>query len=297
MLRSRPTRTTCRYLNPDALDICGPGRYTRSLCLPDPHHGCTSPGSAAFFAPDQSQGSPGHGAAGLELGGRRCGGGPVRDGRGRGPPGRGDPGGSLPPRDPGLRRVRGRPDPGIGCRGSGPGRDLLALQPRHRGTQARPAAGCSPAPVAPLCRPEAGWAYRSHRQSGHHQPHHPQETSGRTPGRFAAAGSGPGNRGLGGVGCGSGPGLFEPQGHYRRPRRRDPGVSPYRWGPRGESRGWSRPQVAGGRREQAAGPPSSLAPEPRRRTQTGPGLDGPVAFIAGRREQAGEPASSGRAGR
>ena len=35
--------------------------------------------------------------------------------------------GRLPPRAPGLRRVRGRPDPGVGCRGSGPGRDLLAL--------------------------------------------------------------------------------------------------------------------------------------------------------------------------
>ena len=35
--------------------------------------------------------------------------------------------GRMPPRAPGLPRVRGRPDPGVGCRGSGPGRDLLAL--------------------------------------------------------------------------------------------------------------------------------------------------------------------------
>ena len=76
----------------------------------------------------------------------------------------------------------------------------------------------SPRPLPlPLWRPEAGGAHRGHRQSGHHQPHHPQGTSGRTSGRFAAAGSGPGNRRPGGDGRGSGPGLFEPQGHYRRP--------------------------------------------------------------------------------
>ena len=166
------------------------------------------------------------------------------------------------------------------------GETFWHYSPDTRELKAGPAAGCSPAPAAPLCRPEAGGAHRGHRQSGHHQPHHPQGTSGRTSGRFAAAGSGPGNRRPGGVGRGSGPGLFEPQGHYRRPRRRDPGVSPYCRGPRGEPRGWSRPQVAGGRRQTASGPPFPLAPEPRRRTPAGPGLDGPVAFIAGCRARA-----------
>ena len=163
------------------------------------------------------------------------------------------------------------------------GETFWHYDPDTRRPQARPAAGGSPAPAAPLRRPPAGGAHRGHRQPGHHQPHHPQGTSGRTPGRFAAPGSGPGNQRPGGVGRGSGPGFFEPQGHYRHGRGGDSGISPYCRGPRGEPGSWSRPQVGSGRLQAAGGPFFPLAPEPRRRTPVGPGLDGSVAVIASRR--------------
>ncbi len=66
------------------------------------------------------------------------------------------------------------------------------------------------------------------------------------------------------TGRGSGAGLFEPQGHYRRGWRRDPGISPYGGGS-GERGRAGGPPVAGGRLPAAHGPPAPLAPEPRRR--------------------------------
>jgi hypothetical protein len=110
--------------------------------------------------------------------------------------------------------------------------------------------------------------------------------SGRTPGRIAAAGAGPGNRRPGGAGRGSGAGLFEPQGHYRHGRRRNSGISPYGRGPGGDGGGGGGPGVAGGRRQAAAGPFAPLAPEPGRGPGIGQGLDGPVAVIAGCRGRA-----------
>ena len=173
------------------------------------------------------------------TGRRRCGGGPVRDGRGCGPPGRGDPGGPLPPRAPGLRRVRGRPDPGVGCRGSGPGETFWHYNPDTRETQGGPQPA-APRPLSRLCGALKQAGSPGHRQSGHHQPHHPQGTSGRASGRFAAAGSGPGNRRPAELAAVTN-WLFEPQGHYRRPRREDPGVSPYCRGPRGRASGLEPP--------------------------------------------------------
>ena len=146
------------------------------------------------------------------------------------------------------------------------GETFWRYNPDTRELQAGPQSGFPPAPASPLRRPDAGGAHRGHRQSGHHQPHHPQGTSGRTPGRFAAAGAGPGNRRPGGDGRGSGSGLFEPQGHYRHGRGRDSGISPYGRGPGGDRGGGGGPQVAGGRLQAATGPPAPLAPEPRRRT-------------------------------
>ena len=146
-------------------------------------------------------------------------------------------------------------------------------------------AGPQPAPPRPLPRlcgalGQAGLT-RGHRQYGHHQPHHSQGTSGRVPGRFAPTGSGPGNRRAGGVGRGSGAGLFEPQGHYRHGWRGDPGISPCCRGPGTDRGGGGGPPVAGGGLQAACRPPGPLAPEPGRRTESGPGLAGPVAFIAG----------------
>ena len=161
------------------------------------------------------------------------------------------------------------------------GETFWRYNPDTRETQGGPASGSSPAPAAPLRRPEAGGAHRGHRQSGHHQPHHSQGTSGRAPGRVAPTGSGPGNRRSGGAGRGSGSGLFKPQGHYRHGWRGDPGISPCRRGPGADRGGGGGPPVAGGGLQAACRPPGPLAPEPGRRPEAGPGLAGPVAFIAG----------------
>ena len=270
MLRSRPTRTTCRYLNPDAADICGPGRQS-AACAGRILIMAALPLEVRPFLrrvkarARRDLGLPAWnweaGAAVVALSGM----------------------GAAAARRAGETLVeRCRPEllvsvgfggaltPGVAAGDLVLGETFWHYNPDTRELKAGPQP-VAPRPLPRLCeRPEAGGAHRGHWQSGHHQPHHPQGTSGRTSGRFAAAGSGPGNRRPGGVGRVSGPGLFEPQGHYRRPRRGDPGVSSYCRGPRGEPRGWSCPQVAGGRLQAVSGPFFPLAPEPRRRTPAGP---------------------------
>ena len=282
MLRSLPTRTTCRCPNPDAPDVCGPGRQKRRLRLPDPHHGCTAPGSAAFFAPGKGEGSPGFRAAGLGMAGGRGGGGSVRDGRGRGSPGRGDPGRPLPSPTSGLPGVRGRPDPrdwlpGIWFweRPSGaitptPGnsrRARIRLVPgpclasaarwRRRGSPRSPAVWSAPA--ASSTRDVTGGSL-----AGLPRPVLDLETVALA--EMAAA---------------QGLAFLSLRAITDAVAEEIPGFLHAAGDQGGERGGSGRPRVAGGGLQAPGGPPSPLAPEPPRRPGVGQGLDGPVALIAG----------------